>query len=198
MSDRVAVSDKRLPDCEGIETISWSRSRCNWLWPTRGCPTVRVLRQLHHPETSCFALPTRGCPTVRVLRPGRCRRYHVGVNPTRGCPTVRVLRHISSPPLTRSRSVTDKRLPDCEGIETLPGLLALRACWPDKRLPDCEGIETECACHMILPRPSPTRGCPTVRVLRQMQPLQLLAALRPDKRLPDCEGIETPLPPASR
>ena len=60
----------------------------------------------------------------------------------------------------------------------------------DKRLPDCEGIETSCTWVTLTEGLRPTRGCPTVRVLR------LIFALpddgcKTDKRLPDCEGIET-------
>ena len=36
----------------------------------------------------------------------------------------------------------DKRLPDCEGIETLPPGTVDHHFLTDKRLPDCEGIET--------------------------------------------------------
>ena len=42
----------------------------------------------------------------------------------------------------RQLRLTDKRLPDCEGIETGTGAGGRRQGWPDKRLPDCEGIET--------------------------------------------------------
>ena len=38
--------------------------------------------------------------------------------------------------------VTDKRLPDCEGIETRVRISELPNRSADKRLPDCEGIET--------------------------------------------------------
>ena len=40
------------------------------------------------------------------------------------------------------RAVADKRLPDCEGIETSGLAFRMHDEHPDKRLPDCEGIET--------------------------------------------------------
>ena len=56
---------------------------------------------------------------------------------------MRVLRHARS---YRSGSIfsPDKRLPDCEGIETSGdcGQNNEVSAVPDKRLPDCEGIET--------------------------------------------------------
>ena len=38
---------------------------------------------------------------------------------------------------------------------------------------------------------APTRGCPTVRVLRLSPRRFDQCTCSPDKRLPDCEGIET-------
>ena len=43
---------------------------------------------------------------------------------------------------TRLSRPPDKRLPDCEGIETLGHMPHRLPPLPDKRLPDCEGIET--------------------------------------------------------
>ena len=37
-------ADKRLPDCEGIETRTAHSLAAQYRRPTRGCPTVRVLR----------------------------------------------------------------------------------------------------------------------------------------------------------
>ena len=62
-----AIANKRLPNCEGIETscpMTFNLSPN----PTRGCPTVRVLRLTFRHWNVTSAAPTRGCPTVRVLR----------------------------------------------------------------------------------------------------------------------------------
>ena len=39
-------------------------------------------------------------------------------------------------------TTSDKRLPDCEGIETNVMQTVASKQYTDKRLPDCEGIET--------------------------------------------------------
>ena len=39
--------------------------------------------------------------------------------------------------------MADKRLPDCEGIETIASAMITTTSVTDKRLPDCEGIETQ-------------------------------------------------------
>ena len=87
-------ADKRLPDCEGIETQFCSSVPQNSAEPTRGCPTVRVLRPDRVAPASMYAGPDKRLPDCEGIetiatRPTRGRRS----SPTRGCPTVRVLRH---------------------------------------------------------------------------------------------------------
>ena len=120
-------------------------------------------------------------------------RYSMGLGmgqePTRGCPTVRVLRRTTVPYDTPS-CTTNKRLPNCEGIETRRDLRPDRGAAANKRLPNCEGIET-CLLSPWVGHFSLTRGCPTARVLRPEQPQSFLLHWSPNKRLPNCEGIET-------
>ena len=165
------AADKRLPDCEGIETRVTTMITLATPAPTRGCPTVRVLRPV--------ALVQQSTVTAESdKRLPDCEGIETDI---RFCAT-----ESASP---------DKRLPDCEGIETdgKDGRHG-HSRGPDKRLPDCEGIETSPPGRKAIAQFKPTRGCPTVRVLRLPALEQLPGLPDTDKRLPDCEGIETDCP----